>query len=117
LAELFSCHDLSRFGGIAVIALSIRSLDLQAVGKKLMDPKGKGWSEERAHKAIEDYRSYLQTQLQHPGCVGHRTPDVDEVWHEHMARTQQYQSDCEGIFGYFLEYVPWQTLDPTWTPP
>lgn len=84
---------------------AIQGLSLELVKQDLMDKeKGPGFSEERADKAIEDYKAFLERHLLLPDNDDNPTLDADQAWHAHILHTRDYFSACEAIFGEYLHH-------------
>jgi len=68
------------------------------------------WSTDRLIAAEQDYRDFLAQAKRKTGRLA-PSADVDEVWHTHIIFTQQYHSDCEHYFGYYLHHLPSSSKD------
>jgi hypothetical protein len=85
----------------------LKVLNLNWIVQRLMQPHpGLGWTREQAEKAIAHYKQFLSRVYFYPECVIVPQGDVDQVWHQHILNTQQYDMDCQWLFGYFLHHVP-----------
>ncbi len=82
----------------------IKSLDLSYVLDALVAREG--WSRAHAEEAIQQYRNYLILLLKNPGKTLPPSEDIDEVWHTHVLHTREYRSDCERIFGHYVDHEP-----------
>src|SRR6516225_6629435 len=94
---------------------SIANLDLRYLGRKLLDDDASEarrrngdrlWDEERAERALNEYRQFLALMHWNPEAVLVPSEDIDEVWHTHVLNTARYQADCETIFGRFQHHFP-----------
>ena len=83
------------------------SLDLGPILFKVMDPRdGEGWTLDQALAAAEEYRRFLfLTVTRHETIVP--TEFVDAIWHAHILDTAKYRSDCDQLFGFFLDHFPY----------
>jgi hypothetical protein len=79
---------------------------------KAMDPvSGYGWNRATAEEIAQLYRVFLFLCLNHPQQVIVPIREVDEFWHLHILDTENYHSDCQKIFGYYLHHFPYAGLD------
>lgn len=94
---------------------SIANLDLDYLGRKLMDDDAfeaqrrngdRLWDEDRVARALQEYRQFLALMLWYPNAVLVPSEDIDDVWHTHVLNTARYQADCEAIFGCFQHHFP-----------
>lgn len=94
---------------------SIANLDLQYLGRKLLDNDASEaerrdgerlWDEARVERALYEYRQFLALMLWHPEAFIVPSEDIDEVWHAHVLHTARYEADCEAIFGRFQHHAP-----------
>lgn len=83
-------------------------LDLTNVRMKLADPEeGKGWTEAEIDVAEQEYRKFLALHLRFPDADIVPCHLVDDIWHQHILDTIAYRSDCDAIFGRFLDHFPY----------
>ena len=83
-------------------------LDLSMVRSKLADPnEGKGYKKEQLDLREAEYRKFLAMHIVHPGTDIVPCRIVDEFWHQHILDTIAYRSDCQTIFGSFLDHFPY----------
>jgi hypothetical protein len=83
---------------------AIEKLDLGRQVEKSMEVYG--WERERALEAERWYRNFLRLCHEHDGPVAAIGGDADELWHLHILDTRKYASDCQAIFGHFLNHTP-----------
>ena len=91
------------------VIAAIRSLDLESVKIRAMDPKlGEGWTREYAEGIEQGYRTYLTMLAKYPDHAEDilLSKDVDEFWHTHILQTIKYTEDCEAVFGKYLHHAP-----------
>src|SRR5882672_3480834 len=91
------------------VIASIRSLDLESVKIRLMDPElGEGWTREYAEGIEQGYRNYLTMLAKYQDDAEDilLSKDVDEFWHTHILQTIKYTEDCETVFGKYLHHAP-----------
>lgn len=87
---------------------AIWGLDLEPIVFKITHPtEGKGWSLERADKAVERYRQFLELSLRYPQKSIVPSAEIDEIWHYHILDTAKYRHDCDQIFGRPLDHFPY----------
>ena len=94
---------------IEVMLAAIRSLDLESVKVRIMDPKlGEGWTRDYADSIERSYKTYLSMLVKHPEEAEDilLSKDVDEFWHTHILQTLKYHEDCEAVFGKYLHHNP-----------
>jgi hypothetical protein len=34
------------------------------------------------------------------------SPEIDDIWHQHVLDTRKYHADCQHLFGFYLHHVP-----------
>lgn len=86
----------------------IYSIDLSFIKDRLRSKLN--WSDERIAKAILRYKQYLYIISEEKNGVC-PTPDVDQVWHDHILHTKKYAEHCQIIFGKFLHHHPFANND------
>lgn len=65
-----------------------------------------GWSALRADRAIAEYRRFVAIAAAVDHAVS-PSPDVDQVWHQHLTDTRRYWEDfCPKIFGRVFHHEP-----------
>jgi len=84
------------------LPLAIQHLDLTAELDRLVTKDG--FSREAALAAENEYRRFLALCTKCEGLTP--SEDMDAVWHQHMADTRKYMTDCNAIFGCFLHHDP-----------
>jgi hypothetical protein len=83
----------------------VAAIDLDRIRNKVQNKRG--WTEERAARAVELYRRYLALLvLDRNQKLAPPSPDADEIWHGHILDTRAYHRDCESLFGTYLHHVP-----------
>ena len=83
-------------------------LDLTMIRQKLADPEeGKGYSEAHLDLLEAEYRKFLALRLSMPGANIVPCKIVDEMWHQHILDTIAYRSDCDAIFGRYMDHFPY----------
>lgn len=87
----------------------ITNLDLKYLEKRLIT--GKQWSPETAKEAVRRYKNFLNLLLKYPDENLAPTPDIDEVWHNHILFTREYFRDCREIFGEYLHHAPFDHVE------
>jgi hypothetical protein len=66
-----------------------------------------GWSESRRRSVELAYRRFLALIAVDPsGHYGMAQGDVDELWHEHILDTVDYQAMCRTVFGRMIHHCP-----------
>lgn len=91
-----------------ILTSEICATDFTMVKRKLQDTEeGPGWSEELCEIVEGDYKRFLALKKHYPGRDVVPNKQVDLFWHQHILDTQQYESDCRKIFGYFLHHYPY----------
>lgn len=87
---------------------SINELDLEPIMVKIMDSdEGLGWSLELTQRVVIEYKRFLILCLEKPEFAMVPSTLVDDFWHFHILDTQNYQQDCQDVFGYFLHHFPY----------
>lgn len=62
--------------------------------------RGEYWQD-----AIVHYKMFLSLTYLYPHLTLIPTQKIDRVWHCHLSDPQQYQADCQAIFGYPIEHA------------
>ncbi len=83
---------------------SILNLDLQYIVSRMVGKKG--WSPQDAQDIVRKYKNFLTLAILYPESHCAPTPEIDEVWHDHILHTQKYAQDCEQIFGKYFHHHP-----------
>lgn len=60
----------------------------------------------RAEELIQEYRRYLALSLLSAGRSHCMAGPVDDVWHEHILHTREYDYFCRALFGTFIHHSP-----------
>jgi hypothetical protein len=83
-------------------------LDLSMIRAKLADPEeGKGYSLAHLDLMEAEYRRFLALRMALPAANIVPCKLVDEIWHQHILDTIAYRSDCDTIFGSFMDHFPY----------
>ena len=86
----------------------LEALDLSKIRMKLADPEeGKGYDVARLDLLEQEYRRFLAMHLMYPEADIVPCRIVDEMWHAHILDTIAYRSDCDAVFGEFLDHYPY----------
>lgn len=67
----------------------------------------KGRSTRSIEHAVERYKNFLKLHLLHPDASLVPTEEIDEIWHAHILDTARYRTDCDRIFGAYLDHYPY----------
>lgn len=86
---------------------AVMALDLNNTRNRLYI-KG-NHSLEDVDNAIIFYRRFLYLCVKYPDTAFAPTPEVDEVWHDHILHTEKYMRDCTDIAGTFIHHTPFVT--------
>lgn len=91
-----------------VISCKVNQLNLSRALKRTKESND--WDEDRLSKAEKSYRRYLILMglSERSICP---SPDVDEVWHNHILHTKMYVDDCNDIFGKYIHHLPFPKVD------
>ena len=66
-----------------------------------------GWSRSKRRSAERGYRQFLALIAIDPNqSLGMAQGPVDEVWHEHLLHSRDYQMMCSNIFGQMIHHSP-----------
>lgn len=85
-----------------------QNLDLSMIRMKAADPdEGAGFTEQALDAMEREYRRFLTLQILYPGQDIVPCKLVDEMWHRHILDTAAYRTDCEVLFGHFLDHFPY----------
>lgn len=86
-------------------------LDLSRIHAKLAarDSRDNGatGSLDRLDLMEGEYRRFLALHLAYPTAGIVPCKLVDEMWHQHILDTVAYRTDCNAIFGHFLDHYPY----------
>src|ERR1022692_344418 len=90
----------------------VDELDLDPIVYKLMHAEQGETSLTlaRADQDVALYRCFLKLCVLHPGVTIVPTRQIDHVWHTHMLDTAKYRSDCDWLFGHFMDHFPYAGL-------
>ena len=90
----------------------VDALDLEPVVYKLMHPEpgDKACSLAEANRAIALYQCFLKLCVLYPGTAIVPTRQLDHVWHTRMLDTAKYRTDCDHVFGHFMDHFPYPGL-------
>src|SRR5262249_44840244 len=65
------------------------------------------WSEEKTDHAIEEYKKFMFIMRQENRDSFYSPPaPVDEIWHQHMLFTDEYDADLEAYIGHNIRHIP-----------
>ncbi len=82
----------------------IQNLDLQYIIIRMVDKKE--WNLKDAQETARKYKNFLTLRVLYPKLKCVPTPEIDEIWHDHILHTQNYVRDCKQIFGHYLHHNP-----------
>ncbi len=84
----------------------INSINFSLIIEKLM--KSQKWSKDEAQFACNQYKNFLFLLKKYQEKKEFLVPtkDIDEVWHNHILDTVNYEKDCKKIFGRFIHHDP-----------
>ena len=90
----------------------VDALDLEPIVYKLTHPEPgeRALSMAEADQDVALYRCFLKLCVLHPGTTIVPTRRLDRVWHTHMLDTAKYRSDCDEVFGHFMDHFPYAGL-------
>jgi hypothetical protein len=90
----------------------VDELDLEPVVFKLMHPETGclGLSLSHADRDVALYRCFLKLCVLYPDTTIVPTRSIDRVWHTHILDTAKYRTDCDRVFGMFLDHFPYAGL-------
>ena len=90
----------------------IGALDLEPIVYKLTHPEAneQGLSPSEADRDVALYRCFLKLCVLYPGAALVPTQRLDRVWHTHMLDTAKYRTDCDRVFGHFMDHFPYAGL-------
>ena len=54
-----------------------------------------------------EYRRFLALKFFYPGISLVPSNHVDKLWHAHILDTRAYRTDCEKVFGRFIDHYPY----------
>jgi hypothetical protein len=84
---------------------TIDALDLSAIADAVA--RRQGWPRDRAGNAEAEYRKFLYLLMLYPKqTLRPWSNDLDLFWHEHILHTKRYASDCQQLFGRFIDHDP-----------
>jgi len=66
--------------------------------------KKTGWSQIKTEKNVAEYRKFLYLATINDNVVPAK--DVDEVWHEHLLFTRDYNAFCNNVLGKQIHHEP-----------
>lgn len=89
----------------------IKNLDLSYLEKRLLEKSKQIQTIDEAKESVRRYKNFLILMLKYSKFKVIPTPDIDEVWHDHILHTIQYTRDTHAIFGNYLHHEPFHTQD------
>ncbi len=105
-----------KIGGLPVATLvsasaieRVGTIDLDMVKVKLV--REHGWTEARADSVEIAYRRFLALCMMFPDKQIAPTPDIDDMWHQHILDTRAYADDTKRVFGEFLHHHPYAGMN------
>jgi hypothetical protein len=88
----------------ALTANRVDTLDLTPVLEDVSHDND--WTQARTVVAEVWYRRFLYLNSLSEGPIGLIHPDADVIWHAHILRTAKYITDCDRLFGHYLQHTP-----------
>jgi hypothetical protein len=89
----------------ASVRRAIDTLKLDDVLSRVVEERH--WTEGQAKEALIWYRNFLWLAYKHRNSrLLAINEDSDHLWHAHITFTKRYSSDCDRIFGRFLDHTP-----------
>jgi len=90
----------------------VDELDLEPIVYKLThpDPGEAALTLAEADQDVALYRCFLKLCVLYPGMMLVPTSQLDRVWHTHMLDTAKYRTDCDTMFGRFMDHFPYAGL-------
>lgn len=86
----------------------LNKITFGCIAYKLINPEeGDAWTLEQARQAIEKYRLFLILNYLYPDRIIVPSREIDKVWHCHILDTRKYFSDCDTLFGEYMEHFPY----------
>jgi len=86
---------------------AVAELDLdRIVWKVTNNPFKPEMSENDVLNAVQQYRRFLTLKIRYPSAQLVPTDDIDLIWHAHILDTENYQLDCNSLFGRFMHHSP-----------
>lgn len=83
------------------------SLDFERIKWKLSESSEATLSKEVCTKAELEYKRFLTLKLLYQKKELVPSKLVDKFWHAHILDTAAYRSDCNQLFGFFLDHFPY----------
>lgn len=62
--------------------------------------------QEQIKELCDEYKKFLYLAKMNPETSLVPGKLVDEVWHDHILHTKQYQADCKRILGRYMHHIP-----------
>lgn len=91
----------------------IIGIDFSMMIRKLSIPSptlARTWTRASAQLAVAQYRRFLwlsRKLCDEPDSHLVPSPEIDEMWHNHILDTRSYHRDCVGIFGSYQHHFPY----------
>jgi hypothetical protein len=85
-------------------ANAVDTLDLTPILEDVR--RDHNWTDARAFAAERWYTRFLYLNSLDEGPIGLIHPDADVIWHAHILRTAKYITDCDSLFGHYLQHTP-----------
>ena len=89
---------------VRIFRKKLKKLDLEPIAFQL---RRNGKTRQQTKRAIAKYLMFLFLAYLYPNLTIVPTQEIDEVWHHHISDTAKYKSDCQLLFGRFLDHFPY----------
>jgi hypothetical protein len=91
------------------LPIVIQELNLSHIEKRL--EKKLELNADLIHQCANEYKKFLYLIQSNPKTPIVPSHLVDEIWHEHILHTKQYEKDCLEIFGNFIHHEPSENME------
>lgn len=89
------------------LELNVSRINLARLKHKYTASSDAEMNEMEWDQAEQEYRRFLSLKRLYPSIALVPSKQVDTIWHAHILDTRAYRSDCEKVFGRFIDHYPY----------
>jgi len=89
------------------LELNVSRINLERLKHKYTASSEAKMNEVEWDKAELEYRRFLSLKRLYPSIALVPSKQVNSIWHAHILDTRSYRTDCEQVFGRFIDYYPY----------
>lgn len=89
------------------LAPSVEKLDFERLKHKYTEADEAEMTVKEWDIAELEYRRFLTLKVLYPNVGLVPSKVIDKIWHAHILDTRAYRTDCEAVFGHFIDHYPY----------